>query len=208
MKFKKLIFLILIGVLAMALVACSSNDVNDLTDDNNNPSGSETNFSLVDRMLSDYGIEGEHRFFEVGIDEALQLLEDETFDGILYFGFPDCPWCQVAVPIIHEASQQTNTDIFYVSRRHEIRDAEGWEEWDIEMAWWLDEQIEMNWIYDEGGEPYRPNIFVPQVIHLRNGTVIDDHRGTFEGNDPLIPLTPEQHEGLLEIYTRILSAVK
>jgi len=208
MKLKKLLFLALIGVLSVAIIACSNDYTDDLTDSNSDLAVSENSFPLASSM-SDYGIEGEHRFFEVGMDEALQLLEDEAFDGIIYFGFPGCPWCQSAVPIMHEVSQQTNTDIFYVSRRHEIRETEDWQEWDAEMAWWLDEKIDMDWIYDASGEPDRPNIFVPQIIHLQNGAVIDAHRGTLEGHDAMTQpeLTSDEHARLLDIYIRIFSSV-
>jgi len=176
------------------------------------------NFPLHD--MSEYDIEGGHRFYYVTMYEALQLRDDDSFNGILYFGFPGCDWCQAAVPVIHEASQQTETDIFYVSRRSDLREGE-WLEWDVQMAWWLDGQIEMRWLYyDEEGnettqptdEPARPNIFVPQIIHLRNGAVVDSHRGTFEGHERLedntLPaLTDAEDATLLATYMRIFAAV-
>jgi hypothetical protein len=192
----------------LILTACSND---------NESTSFENNFPPHD--MSEYGITGDHRFYYVTMGEALQLLDEESFNGILYFGFPGCPWCQVAVPLIYQASQETETDVFYVSRRHEIRETENWEEWDIEMAERLNEQIEMRWLYDDS-EPYRPNIFVPQIIHLRNGIIIDDHRSTFEGHDLVLDedsgeeddyylpdLTPAQRDTLLEIYIRIFSAV-
>jgi len=156
--------------------------------------------------MSAYEISGAHRFFDVTMEEALALRSDETFNGILYFGFPACPWCQAAVPLMHEASLETGTDIFYVSRRHELREGD-WLDWDMEMAWWLSEQIEMRWLDDED----RPNIFVPQIIHLREGVVGDSHRGTFEGHEPvdgeLPALTASEREELLGTYMRIFSGV-
>ena len=163
-------------------------------------------------MLSHYNIRGEHNFRYLTMHEALELLEDESFSGVFYFGFPDCPWCKMAMPAIHEASQLFGIDVFYISRRHSIRGTEGWEEADIEMASRLNDQIEIRWIY-EYEEPVRPNIFVPHVIYIREGVVIDHHQGTFEGhyrdeNGYLPSLTDEEYRFLLESYIRIFSAVQ
>lgn len=217
LKLKKVIFLALMGTLTVALIACEAGNSNH---NSNDDSSTTTDTALKNNFplshMSDYDIEGQHRFYDVTMYEALELRNDETFNGILYFGFPGCPWCQAAVPIMHEASQQTNTDIFYVNRSQEIRATDNWENWDIEMAWWLNDQIEMEWLYDEDGEPDRPNIFVPQVVHLKNGIVVDDHRGTFEGHEhiedekgqPYLPeLTAAERATLLEQYIRIFSSV-
>ena len=167
-------------------------------------------------QLEGYGIE-EHRFFDVTMEEALALREVEDFDGILYFGFPQCPWCQAAVPILNDAALEAGIDVFYVSRDPEIREIGDWSEWDLEMANWLDAQLEMRWIYeeDEDGEsvPVRPNIFVPHVIHLRSGEVIDHHRGTLDGHERLedgtLPdLEPAEVAALFTIYSRIFSGVQ
>jgi len=175
-------------------------------------------------FMSDYGIEGEHRFSQVTMEEALELLE-EDFDGIFYFGFPACPYCQVAVPVMHEATQNTGVDIFYVSRAHDLREGE-WLEWDAEMAWWLYHNglPNMRWINEEGqlvdegaeeNEGDRPNINVPQIVHIRNGAIVDSHRGTFEGHVPIgegnarhLPeLTEVESATLLARYIEIFSAV-
>ena len=160
--------------------------------------------------MSSYNIDGDHRFHEMAMHEALALL-DEEFEGIFYFGFPGCPWCQAAVPAIHEASQIVGVDILYISRSHTIRDTEGWEEADAKMAWWLNEQIEMGWLY-ENEVPIRPNIFVPHVVHIRNGVVVNNHQGTFEGHerladDSLPELTDIEYLELLENYIRIFTVV-
>ena len=200
MKFNRLFFLTLMGMFSLVLAACSNND---------DSTSNQHNFPSSD--MSEYGIDSDHHFYDITMYEALQLRDDESFNGILYFGFPVCPWCQVAIPAIHEASQETGTDIFYVSRRHDLREGE-WLEWDEEMAWWLDEQIEMRWHdFSVDGGIYRPNIFVPQIIHLRDGVVIDEHEGTFAGHDPIddeLPdLTDEEYATLLETYIRIFSGV-
>jgi len=214
MKIKKLIFLILIGAAAVTLAACGNSPSNAHT-----ASEYENRHNFPPADMSEYEIAGDHFFYDVTMYDALQLLDDESFNGIIYFGFSACPWCQAAIPAIHEASQETNTDIFYVSRRHDLREGQ-WLEWDEEMAWFLDEQIEMRWLYyNEDGEvttevsdePARPNIFVPQIIHLRDGIIVAEHGGTFEGHDQeedgLPELSDDEYMILLENYIRIFSNV-
>ena len=162
-----------------------------------------------------YGLT-DHHFYDVTMAEVLNLREDMDFDGIIYFGFPQCPWCQAAVPVLNEASRQTGVPVFYVSRDPQIREEGNWLELDQEMARWLDNQFGLQWLYEEGedGEdvPVRPNIFVPQVIHLRRGEVVDHYRGTFEEHlpeDGVLPeLTERQHEELLQIYLEIFRQVE
>ena len=206
MKFKKVLLPVIFVTLTAVITACSNGD--DYTTNE-----TRNRFPLAD--MSEYNIEDTHRFFWVTMYEALALREDATFDGIIYFGFPSCPWCQSAIPVMHQISQETGTDIFYVSRAREIRD-ELFEVHDSKMALWLNDQIELSWLYDEDGKPLRPNITVPQIIHLRGGVVVDSHRGTFEGHNQIesegyeliLPeLTALEYTELADIYTRIFSAV-
>jgi len=203
MKAKNLFLTILIGVFAVVLVACGTNDAFEASD------------------LSTYrDVHGESNFYSVGMDEALALVQSDDFNGVLYFGFPGCPWCQAAVPVLVEASNMTNTPVHYVSRTHDLREGE-WLEWDAEMAWWINDQFPLEWVNEnlqtlqEGDTPYRPNIFVPFVVHVRNGVIVEAHRGTYDGHArmddvegrPAYPFTEEEHAELLNTYLRILNGV-
>jgi len=221
MKLRNLLLTVVIGAFALVLVACNNNGGDDEV------VGFEHDFSL--HNMGYYSIEGNHNFYYVTMDEALTLVENPDFNGVFYFGFPGCPWCQSGVPVLFEAMQETGVPVFYVSRRHDLREGE-WNDWDEQMAWWLDEQFPLQWIYTTPGadytdeqreafepEPIRPNIFVPFVVHVRNGVVVDAHRGTFEGHnfvgevgapDRHLPeLTDEQQATLLATYVRILNGV-
>ena len=206
MRLKKIFFVIFVATFIALITACSNTSTDGISDPL--PATPSHDFPRAD--MSAYEIEGDHRFYSVTMAEALLLREDATFDGIIYFGFPSCPWCQSAIPNLHAVAVETEVDVFYVSRRQEIRD-EAFEEADATMAWWLNEQIELNWLYEDD-EAIRPNIFVPLVIHLRNGVVVDSHQSTVADhqpleNDSLPELTQQQADALQEIYTTIFSAV-
>ena len=46
--------------------------------------------------------------------------EEEIFDildgtGIIYFGFPECPWCRNAVPVLLDAAEEVGIEkIYYI----------------------------------------------------------------------------------------------
>ena len=53
-------------------------------------------------------------------EEVVDMLENGT--GIVYFGYPECPWCRAALPVLLEAADEelmtkilyyNNKDIFY-----------------------------------------------------------------------------------------------
>lgn len=219
-KYKKSMLLVVSVVLIVVLVACFDEDSDTEHDTRSeDQSGFKNNFPLVSWML-EYDITGEHRFYDINMYEALQLRNEEDFDGILLFTFPQCPWCQTAIPVINEASQAAGVDVFYVSRSHTLREGD-WLDWDAEMAWWLYENgvSNMAWINEDGkvvasdeDDAFRPNISVPQIVHLKNGQVLGNHRGTFEGHDRLddgsLPeLTDEQRDTLFSVYREIFSVL-
>lgn len=166
-------------------------------------------------LMSDYDVGRNHNFVELSMEEALELL-DENFEGILYFGFPGCPWCQATVPLMHEAALDVDVEIFYVSRDRDLRVGD-WLEHDAAMAWWLynngvpnmrwiDEEGDLVEVEDEEELGYRPNINVPQIVHIRNGEIVDSHRGTFEGAESP-EMSDEERATLLARYIEIFSAV-
>jgi len=59
-------------------------------------------------------VEEDNVFVYISVSEAADILESGT--GILYLGFPECPWCQTYVFFLNEAAQTLGiTEIFYAS---------------------------------------------------------------------------------------------
>ncbi|MCL1800655.1 MAG: hypothetical protein FWG25_04745, partial [Promicromonosporaceae bacterium] len=112
------------------------------------------------------------------------------------------------------AATASGVDVLYVSRAHVLREGD-WADADLAAAEWLDDQVGLEWLTDDDDIPTRPNIFVPFVAHIRDGAVVDFHRGTFEGHSHIgegdarhLPeLTANQHAALLLRYRTIFSGV-
>ena len=136
MKLKKMTFLALMGVVLIALVACSndndpteyvpSDDVTEIESDPSEntaqtPSADALAFKAEhenlngephpdnpDGILKDVYIPENNPFRYVEYDEIIALLEDGT--GIIYFGFPICPWCRNLVPVLTDAAIEFGVD--------------------------------------------------------------------------------------------------
>ena len=56
------------------------------------------------------------------MDECLEKWANKE-DGVYYFGYEDCPWCQDAIPILKEVAQSQNQSVYYIRTRdsnHEL----------------------------------------------------------------------------------------
>ncbi len=63
-------------------------------------------FALEYNQVSD-----ENVFVYRNIDEIINILEKGT--GVVYIGFPECPWCQAYVPILDEVAKELEIDKIY-----------------------------------------------------------------------------------------------
>ena len=97
------------AIVILGLVGCES------ADGNLNPSEDALTFKAEhedlngephpdspENILSDVYIPENNPFRYVKYDEIIELLEDGT--GIIYFGFPICPWCRNLVPVLTDAA--------------------------------------------------------------------------------------------------------
>ena len=53
-------------------------------------------------------------------DEIEKIFTDQT--GVIYFGFPECPWCRNAVPVLIDAAKEIGIDKIYYFNALKIRD--------------------------------------------------------------------------------------
>ena len=142
-------------------------------------------------------------------DEIEKILTEQT--GIIYFGFPECPWCRNAVPVLIDAAKELNIDKIYYFNALEIRDVkslddngniivekEGTDEYKKIV------QILYNYLNPYGGlnDPTIKRLYFPTVVFVKNGEIIGTHTSTVESQtDPSVSLTDSQYEELKNIYS-------
>ena len=149
-------------------------------------------------------------------DEMRALLDEGT--GVLYLGFPECPWCRTLHPVLFEALEETGFDgnLYYYNALQE-RDAryldedgnvvvekEGSELYRTmleRMDAWLDPYPGLN-------DPSIKRILFPTTVFLRDGEILDVHCVTVASQtDGYAPLTDDQHDELLSSLTESIRLV-
>ena len=129
-------------------------------------------------------------------EEVLPFLENET--GIIYFGFPSCPWCRNAIPALLEVATENNMPVYYFDVL-QLRKTEN--ETYEKLKQRLDEYLLTD---DEGVK----KLFVPDVYFLKDGKIVSRHIDTVPTQkDAKIPLTEEQFAELKSIYQEGIDAI-
>lgn len=137
----------------------------------------------------------DNKFIYADVNKILEIINGGT--GIIFFGFPSCPWCQVYVPVLDEVIKEKNIDKVYYYNPKEIRQNETEEYKEIVkvLKAYLDKD-------DENNE----RLYVPHVFAIKNGKVIGENNSmsTMSGNAKEY-FTEEKKSELKTILTNIVS---
>lgn len=154
------------------------------------------------------------------IDEIVDIIKNGT--GVIYLGYPECPWCRNAIPALLEAADSTSLETVYYLNMFDVRDRlslddEGNIVTEVEAKEGYDDLLEaLDSILDDytlsgkdgntvsTGEK---RIYVPIVIFVRDGEIISYHNDTLPSQtDPYVSLSEEENNELINIYKeKILS---
>jgi len=190
MKFKKLIFLTFVGVFALVLVACNGYEDETETDQqteygdalafkleheelNGEPNPNNPEVTFKDMYVSE-----NNPFRYVEYDEIIELLEGGT--GIIYFGFPICPWCRNLVPVLTDAAIEFGVEeimyrnVLYDRNLLELEDGEIVETRAGHPGYYQVLEIlgDLVPVYTDLEDESIRRIFVPAVVFVKDGEVI------------------------------------
>ena len=142
-------------------------------------------------------------------NEIEELITKGT--GVIYFGFPECPWCRTVVPVLLDAASESELDKIYYFNALQIRDKKHLNEFgevitDEEGTPEYRKLVQL--LYDHLGEyeglnnPNIKRLYFPTVVFVKNGKVIGLHIGTLDShNDVKIALNENQYSELREIFS-------
>ena len=132
----------------------------------NSTNKGQTNQVIEDKFISQYpkATPG-HKFVYAEPAEILDIIDGG--DGVVFLGFPECPWCQQLAPIIQEAAQSENIDKIYYLNIKESRANND------EVYQKLVTKLQDYLPKDDDGNP---RISVPDVTAYRGGQIV----GRFE----------------------------
>lgn len=99
--------------------------------------------------------------------EIVDILENGT--GVVFLGFPECPWCQAYAPYLNDVAKKVGmTQIYYLNIRS-IRENNTSDYKKIV------ELLGNNLLYDEEG---KHRVFVPDITVVKDGVVIGHNNQT------------------------------
>lgn len=144
-------------------------------------------------------------------DEIFKILDGT---GIIYFGFPECPWCRNAVPILLEAAEEAGIDKIYYLNNLEDRDTKVLKDGKIitekegtkNYKKLIDKLGDKASIYENLNDDSIKRVYFPTVIAVKNGQIIDYIVGTVDSQkDPYIKLDKKQKKELKEKYLNAIN---
>lgn len=141
-------------------------------------------------------------------DEVFSLLENGT--GVIYFGFPTCPWCRNLVPVLLDSQLEAGLDKIYYLNNKEDRDTKVLENGKIitekegtdNYKKLLEKLDPVLGEYKELEDSSIKRLYFPTVIFVKDGKIVDSHIGTVSSQEnPYIALTESQYNELKEDLT-------
>ena len=160
-------------------------------------------------------------------DELLEVIENGT--GIIYLGFPECPWCRNALPVLFDAAKDNDVDLIYYMNILNERDAYTVEDGEVvfakdedgndkngtegyfDLLEALDKHLD-DYVITHENKEYEvgeKRIYAPSVIFVRDGKVLGIHVSTVDSQkDPRKELTKKQYEELYTIYENYILETK
>lgn len=209
---KKKILLLIVVLCVFSLVGCSKKDdyASKFKEEYESYNGKQTS-SGKDYLKVE--IPEENVIVYSSISEVLDIIKNKS--GVIYFGFPTCPWCRNMVVPLLEAADSTSLDKIYYLNMYEERDtikyvdgefitekeaSEGYYDLVNALSSILDDYI----VKDSDGIEHntsKKRIYVPLVVFIKDGEIVDYHANTVDSQvDPYVKLNDEEHESLYNIY--------
>lgn len=131
------------------------------------------------KFAEEYGIEEDNVFVYRTGDEIVKILENGT--GIVYLGFPECPWCCAYVKYLNEVAKEEGIEKIYYYNI--LEDRKNNTETYKKIVSLLSDYL----LYDEEGNE---RVFVPDVTFILNGEIIGHDNETSVITEDI---TPEEY---------------
>lgn len=147
------------------------------------------------------------------IDKIMEILDTE---GVIYFGYPECPWCRNAVPVLLEAAKEQELPVYYFNAKP-YRDLLSLEDGTVKVEKEKDKEYQMIYdklydvlpIYEGLNDETIKRLYFPSVVFVKDGQVINFHESTVVSQeDPSVPLSEDQAKELKDIYVNSMKDVK
>ena len=100
-------------------------------------------------------------------DEIIDIIKHGT--GVVYLGFPGCPWCQAYVKYLNEVALDVGIEKIFYTNTKELKES------DMDKYYEIVDLLEGYLQFNDEGKPW---IFVPNVTFVINGRIIGNDNET------------------------------
>ena len=157
------------------------------------------------RFAETYPVSRENPFIIVSFEELVTHLKWGT--GIVVFGFPDCPRCRNAFPVLEKAFNEMNMGQ-YAGFRGKIIYYDFYDDREANNERY---QTIVDFLKDflPPDERGNPRLYSPDVFFLASGRIVGNHLDTVPSlTNPRESLNEEQEAELLKIYMDLIEKVE
>lgn len=177
---KKIFTIFMVTVVLFGLVGCTTSKEKK----EEKPNTEEK--SDAKKFAEEYKEVGEDNVFVYReVDDIIKIMEHGT--GIVYLGYPECPWCQAYVKYLNEVAKEEGFDKIYYCNTKKVKEN------DMDKYQKLVSLLSGHLQYNEEGNEW---IYVPNVSFHVNGKLIgndyESSKDTHNLKDPKEYWTKEE----------------
>lgn len=154
--------------------------------------------SDAERFAKEYDFTVNNVFVYRNLDEINKILENGT--GVVYLGFPECPWCKGYIPYLNEVAINEHLDkIYYFNILNDRKNNTSGYKKTVQL---LNDYLK----YDNEGNK---RIYVPAVIAVNNGKIVGfDDETSFDTKGYETPEEYWKNEDLDGLKKRLSDMIK
>lgn len=177
------IAIVLVGVIIFLNIK-KKNEDNSITD--------------AKRFSEEYKISEDNVFVYRNSDEILKIMKNGT--GVVYLGFPECPWCSAYVVYLNEVAKENHLDKIYYYNI--LEDRKNNTEFYKEVIKLLSGNLQYD---DEGNE----RLYVPNVsFHVKGEVIGNDYETSKDTHDLKEPKDYWTNEEISELKSTLTQYTK
>lgn len=177
------IVIVLVGVIIFLNIK-KKNEDNSITD--------------AKRFSEEYKISEDNVFVYRNSDEILKIMKNGT--GVVYLGFPECPWCSAYVVYLNEVAKENHLDKIYYYNI--LEDRKNNTEFYKEVIKLLSGNLQYD---DEGNE----RLYVPNVsFHVKGKVIGNDYETSKDTHDLKDPKDYWTNEEISELKSTLTQYTK
>lgn len=142
-----------------------------------------------------------------------RVFEILNSSGVIYFGFPECPWCRNVVSVLLDAASETGVNKIYYMNNRGDRDIQSLKDGKISIEQagtdnyykLLKKLGDKASVYEGLNDDSIKRLYFPTVVIVKDGKVIDLIVGTVDSQkDPYKALNDKQRAELKNKYKKAM----